>query len=218
MVATSSVQVAATTVSAGTPVVQLSSPAPAQQVSVSMGGQTFNFTITGTTTSTPITSVSQSPVSVAAGQAPYLMSLSTGVGADPIGILITKALSQLIQSLGPNGANKDLLKQIATFLLQNAFSGIDLSKALPEIEKIIAALLNPQSGGGATGGGSGGATGGGSGGATGSGSGGTLPAGTYQIQGTITIGGGGTPAVNPPGNTMPVDLTPEGGSVAPVPN
>ena len=39
-----------------------------------------------------------------------------------------------MQSLGPNGTNQDLLKQIATFFLQNAFGGnfaFDLNKRCP---------------------------------------------------------------------------------------
>jgi hypothetical protein len=153
------------------------------QVSVSQSGQTFTLTITGT--ATPNQSVAASLTqglvaeSVAPSEAPYLQSIFDGAGRGAIGGLIKAALRKFLQSLGPSGANKDLLKQIATFLLQNAFGGIDLNKALPDIENIINALLNESQGRQNQGGGSGGGTGGG-----------TLPPGTYQFQGTITVGPG----------------------------
>jgi len=195
MVTTSYVVQAPATVTTTAPILTTSAQGTTSttspQVNVSQSGQTLTLTITGTSTANPnvATSLTQGLVgeSVAASDAPYLTSILDGAGRGTIAGLIKAALRKFMQSLGPNGTNKDLLKQIATFFLQNAFGGnfaFDLNKALPEIDTIINSLLNEQKGGGGNGGGGG--------------SGGTLPPGTYQFQGTFTIGGGGGPNVTPP--------------------
>jgi hypothetical protein len=193
MVSTSYVVASPTTVTATSPTVTTATP----QVSVSQSGQTFTLTITGTAAPNQnvATTLTQGLVaeSVAVGEAPYLQGIFDGAGRGPIAGLLKAALRKLIQSLGPNGTNKDLLKQIATFLLQNAFGGnfaFDLSKALPEIDNLINSLLNEQKG------------------ASGANGGGTLPAGTYPIQGTfagtITVGPTPTPTPTPTPSPTPI--------------
>jgi hypothetical protein len=183
MVTTSYVVTMPTTVTTTAPTVtSTSSP----QVTASQSGQVITLTVAaGSASQNVTTSLTQGLVADSVvGEAPYLQGIFDGAGRGTIAGLIKAALRKFIQSLGPNGANKDLLKQIATFLLQNAFGGsfaFDFSKALPEIDNIINSLLNEQKGG--------------------SGSG-TIPPGNYPIQGTftgtITIGSGGNGSVTPP--------------------
>ena len=90
-----------------------------------------------------------------------------------------------MQSLGPNGSNKDLLKQVATFLLQNTFGGyaFDLNQAIPDIEKMIEDLMNEKQ----------------EANAPVKNQARNFQPGTYHFQGTITIGGGGGNSTPPPG-------------------
>src|SRR5262245_43512468 len=172
---TTSSPVVATSYVVQMPATVTTAAATVPQVSVTQSGQTLTFTVSGTpATNQPVVSDT-----VTASQAPYLTRFS--FGGNTVATLIKTILKGMMQSLGSNATNKDLLTQIAMFLLNNAFGGFsfDLNQATPDIQKIIDALLNEFRG---------------NGGGTG-----TLPPGSYPFQGTIS----GTITVGPNGNVNP---------------